>query len=67
MMLWSKANMVFLKLEMFAMTEMAYVTARMVQIFRQMESKDNREWRERFGVNLSSENGVKVALTRREK
>ena len=51
---------------MFAMTEMAYVIARVVQSFKNIESRDKSEWKERFGVNLSSQNGVKVALVARE-
>lgn len=52
---------------MFAMTEIAYVVARMVQSFKSVESRDPGEWKEKFGVNLSSLNGVKVALAAREK
>jgi hypothetical protein len=53
--------------EMFAMTEMAYVLTRMVQCFKSIESRDRSEWKERFGVNLSSLNGVKVELTARKR
>jgi hypothetical protein len=49
------------------MTEMAYVVARIVQNFKSIESRDQSEWKERLGVNLSSLNGVKVALVAREK
>jgi hypothetical protein len=49
------------------MTEMAYVLTRMVQCFKSMESRDRTEWKEKFGVNLSSYNGVKVGLTARDR
>jgi hypothetical protein len=49
------------------MTEMAYVVARMVQTFKNIESRDKSEWKERLGVNVSSQNGVKVGLVAREK
>jgi cytochrome P450 len=46
-----------------ALTEAAYVVARMVQEFRRMECRDPvKEWVEEFKITASSRNGTKVAL-----
>jgi hypothetical protein len=39
--------------ELFAMTEMVYPVARIVQIFKPIESRDNSEWKERLSVHRS--------------
>ena len=48
-----------------ALTEAAYVLARMAQEWKQCESRDQvLEWVEEMKVTASSKNGVKVALRR---
>lgn len=49
--------------QQYALTEASYVTVRLVQEFRDMESRDAGEWRENLTLTLCSLNGTKVGLT----
>ncbi|CAG8951472.1 hypothetical protein HYFRA_00007388 [Hymenoscyphus fraxineus] len=48
--------------QQFALTEIGYVTVRLVQSFGGIEARGEREWVERLGVTLSSFYGVEVGL-----
>ncbi|KAL4747614.1 hypothetical protein BDW72DRAFT_209455 [Aspergillus terricola var. indicus] len=50
-----------------ALMEATYVVVRMVQIFCDVESMDERPWREQMGLVLSSYHGVKVGLKGRRR
>ena len=49
--------------QQFALTEMGYVTVRLVQSFKGIEARGEMAWVEKLGVTLSSYHGVKVGLT----
>lgn len=51
------------KTEQFALTEASYTTARLVQEFRHLESRDNGPWEELLTITVASRNGTMVALT----
>lgn len=51
------------KKEQFALTEASYTTARLVQEFCRIESRDNRPWEELLTITVASRNGTMVALT----
>ncbi|KAF1351058.1 cytochrome P450 [Delphinella strobiligena] len=44
--------------QQFALTEIYYVTVRLVQHFRRIESRDNKEWQEKFSTMLYSEKSL---------
>ncbi|ETN40159.1 uncharacterized protein HMPREF1541_04435 [Cyphellophora europaea CBS 101466] len=48
--------------QQYALLEAGYVTVRLMQAFKRMESRDEREWREWMTITLSSGVGCKVAL-----
>ena len=52
-------------LETFAMAEVAYTVVRLVQTFNVIESRDEKPWVEKLGLNLSCLNGVNLGLRRR--
>ncbi|CAG5144209.1 uncharacterized protein ALTATR162_LOCUS1501 [Alternaria atra] len=49
--------------QQYALTEASYVTVRMVQEFKTMESRDPEVWRESLTLTLCSMNGTQVGLT----
>ncbi|CBX99719.1 hypothetical protein LEMA_P073080.1 [Plenodomus lingam JN3] len=49
--------------QQYALTEASYVTVRMLQEFKAMESRDAEPWIEGLTLTLCSKNGVKVGLT----
>ncbi|KAM5475038.1 hypothetical protein MauCBS54593_001509 [Microsporum audouinii] len=49
--------------QQYALTEAAYVTVRMAQEFRGLESRDTGPWEESLTLTLSSLNGTKVCVT----
>ncbi|KAF1948000.1 cytochrome P450 52A12 [Clathrospora elynae] len=49
--------------QQYALTEASYVTVRLVQEFKTMESRDAGEWQEGLTLTCCSLNGVKVCLT----
>ncbi|PYI00619.1 cytochrome P450 [Aspergillus sclerotiicarbonarius CBS 121057] len=49
--------------QQYALTEAGYVTVRMAQKFRTLESRDPGPWEEALKMTLSSRNGTKVCLT----
>ncbi|KAL6721777.1 hypothetical protein ACLMJK_000882 [Lecanora helva] len=53
--------------QQFALTEAAYVTARLVQEFEAIKSMDSEPWREKLTLTCCSLGGCKVALTPRTK
>lgn len=55
-----QANSLFI--EQFALTEVSYVTIRLLQEFSQLESRDPEPWRERMTLVCSNLGGCKVAL-----
>lgn len=48
--------------QQYALTEAGYVTARLVQTFSELESRDSGAWVEGLTLTLCSLNGTKVAL-----
>ncbi|KAL4748019.1 cytochrome P450 [Aspergillus terricola var. indicus] len=46
----------------YALTEVSYVLFRMVQKFRELESRDSGPWEESLALTLCSRNGTKVGL-----
>lgn len=48
--------------QQYALTEAYYVTVRLMQRYRRMESRDERPFRERITVTLGNKNGVLVGL-----
>jgi cytochrome P450 len=48
--------------QQYALAEAGYVTARLAQQFRKLESRDPEEWQERLSLTLRSRNGTKVGL-----
>ncbi|KAJ4376485.1 hypothetical protein N0V83_001769 [Neocucurbitaria cava] len=49
--------------QQYALTEASYVTVRLVQEFKEMESRDPGPWEESLTLTLSSLNGTKVGFT----
>jgi cytochrome P450 len=49
--------------QQYALTEAGYVTVRLVQEFKEMESRDPQDWQEGLTLTLCSRNGVKVGLS----
>jgi cytochrome P450 len=49
--------------QQYALTEASYTTARLVQMFSKMESRDPEPWREGLAIACCSLNGVKFGLT----
>jgi len=49
--------------QQYALTEASYVTARIVQEFSKIESRDPEDWKEGLTLTLCSLNGTKVGLT----
>ena len=49
--------------EQFALTEAAYVIARMLQSFEAIEPRDDTPWDEFYTLALFSRHGVKVSVT----
>ncbi|KAF1842622.1 cytochrome P450 52A12 [Cucurbitaria berberidis CBS 394.84] len=49
--------------QQYALTEASYVTVRLVQEFKEMESRDPEPWIESLTLTLCSLNGTKVGLT----
>ncbi|KAI4623404.1 hypothetical protein J4E83_004798 [Alternaria metachromatica] len=49
--------------QQYALTEASYVTVRLVQEFKTMESRDPGPWREGLTLTLASMNGTQVGLT----
>jgi cytochrome P450 len=49
--------------QQYALTEASYVTVRMLQEFKTMESRDPGPWEENLTLTLCSANGTKVGLT----
>lgn len=48
--------------QQYALTEVAYVTARMAQEFSKLESRDPGPWEEQLTLTVASRNGTKVCL-----
>lgn len=48
--------------QQYALTEAYYVTIRMMQRYRRLESRDPELWKEKVAVTCCSLNGTKVAL-----
>lgn len=48
--------------EQLALTEVYYVTVRLMQHFRRVECRDPDAWVEKFATTIFSENGVKLGL-----
>lgn len=49
--------------QQYALTEASYVTVRIAQHFKTLESRDPGPWVEQLTLTLASRNGCKVALT----
>lgn len=49
--------------QQFALTEASYTTIRLMQVFKRIEARDERAWRESPGLTLVSGTGCKVALS----
>ena len=49
--------------EQFAMTVASYTLTRLAQRFREIETRDPEPWIEAISFTLTSQNGVKVALS----
>jgi len=52
--------------EQFALTEVAYITVRLLQEFSGIESRDPEPWREKILITVTGLGGCKVVLTPRE-
>ena len=52
--------------EQYALTEAAYVTTRILQHYAHIESRDPNVWREEMTLTMSSGNGTKVGLIKRD-
>ncbi len=50
-------------IEQFALTEVSYVTVRLMQEFAEIESRDPEPWREKFTIVCTGLGGCKVVLT----
>jgi cytochrome P450 len=53
--------------QQYALTEASYVTARLVQEFARLESRDDGEWVEQTTFTVCSHNGTMVGLFREER
>jgi cytochrome P450 len=49
--------------QQYALTEAGYVTSRLCQEFKALESRDPEPWKEGRTLTVCSHNGTKVALT----
>lgn len=49
--------------QQYALTEAGYVTARLCQEFKEVQSRDPEPWKENLTLTLCSKNGVQVGLT----
>lgn len=54
---------IIIQTEQFALTEAAYTLVRVMQEFRDIESRDPKMWSEQLTLTLASCNGTRVALT----
>ncbi|KAL8758299.1 MAG: hypothetical protein Q9199_001601 [Rusavskia elegans] len=52
--------------QQFALTEVSYITVRLLQEFDRIESRDQAVWREKLGLTCTGLGGCKVSLTARE-
>ena len=52
--------------EQFALMEASYITIRLMQEFKGIESRDPEPWRELLSLTCTGLGGCKVALTPRE-
>lgn len=50
-------------IEQLALTEANYTTVRLVQEFKDLESRDHGPWEESLTLTCASRNGIQVALT----
>lgn len=50
--------------QQYALTEACYVTIRLMQTYRRIESRDPEPWKEKLTITLFSLNGTKVGLFR---
>ncbi len=50
-------------IEQFALTQVSYVTVRLMQEFAEIESRDPEPWREKFAIVCTGLGGCKVVLT----
>jgi cytochrome P450 len=50
--------------QQYALTEAAYVSVRLLQEFKKVESRDPGEWAESLTLTLCSYNGTQVSLTK---
>ncbi|KAF9769799.1 hypothetical protein IL306_012728 [Fusarium sp. DS 682] len=50
--------------QQYALLETHYVVARMVQTYRELESRDEKEWMELYALALCSKNGCRMAAKR---
>lgn len=48
--------------QQFALTEIAYVTVRLLQEFEAVESRDDSPWQEKWLINCSVHSGCKVSF-----
>ena len=49
--------------QQFALANVAYILTRILQEFQDVKSRDDRPWKENFGLTLCNLNGVHVAFT----
>jgi cytochrome P450 len=49
--------------QQYALTEAGYVTVRLCQEFKELQSRDSGPWKENLTLTVCSKNGVKVGLT----
>ncbi|KAL8723367.1 MAG: hypothetical protein Q9181_007300 [Wetmoreana brouardii] len=52
--------------QQFALTEVSYITVRLMQEFDRIESRDPEAWREKLSLTCTGFGGCKVSLTARE-
>lgn len=50
----------------FALTEIGYAVVRMVQEFEGLDGRGLGEWREKMGMTMACEGGVRVGMRRRK-
>lgn len=53
--------------QQFALTEAGYTIVRLMQTFDSIEARDDRPWNEGLQLTMSVGNGVKVALTPKQR
>ena len=54
------------QIEQLAMTLALYTTVRLVQTFKDLESRDAEPWSEKLGIVCFPANGAKVSMTAEE-